>query len=272
MRVAPLEGATLNERAKEDDFEQYYDKYLKDNKFPDTAHNRELARARYAAAGELPQRPPQQLLMVPQPDGSQKVMVARPGMAIPKGATTISAENQEKMFQERQAAPTTQMRNVAAQSQIAVDAAPNLLAELDRMRDELGPVSGRWNEFMQGKLGADKPEFAGLRADLLLYSSAVALAHARGRLPENLREEFDAAINAPKQNADNLIATIQHIQPYMERSAHIGGVGGGAAGAGGGGGSLANPEVGGTRVSKKTGAVETWDGKAWQKAKPATQP
>ncbi len=111
------------------------------------------------------------------------------------------------------------------------------------MKDKLGPVSGRWNEFMQGKVGMDNPEFAGLRSDLLLLSSAVALAHARGRLPENLREEFDAAINSPKQNADNLIATINHIKPWMERQAHIGGAGG--APAGGGGTQAPAPAAGG---------------------------
>jgi hypothetical protein len=250
-RFVPLEGAK-GKAAKENDFEQYYDDFLKENKFPDTAHNRLLARERYAAAGQAPQRPNQQLMIVPQPDGTSKVIEVRPGTVVPKGAITVSGAQQEEMFNRRQTAPTTQMRNVAAQSQIAVDGMPTVLAELNAMRDKLGPVSGRWNEFMQGKAGMDNPDFAALRGDLLMLSSAVALAHARGRLPENLREEFDAAINAPKQNADNLIAVIQHIQPWMERQAHIGGVGGPAPGAGGvGGAQPAAPTAGGGVPSYK---------------------
>ena len=36
---------------------------------------------------------------------------------------------------------------------------------------------------------------------------------------------------------------------------------------GGGGGSLANPELGATRVHKTTGAIDRWDGTAWQPVK-----
>lgn len=118
--------------------------------------------------------------------------------------------------------PTTQMRNVGAQAQVAVDGIPGVVDEITRMKDSLGPIVGRWNDFIQGKVGTENPEFAGLRADLLMLSSAVALAHARGRLPENLREEFDQMINAPKQTADNIISVINHIKPWMKRLSDIG--------------------------------------------------
>ena len=77
---------------------------------------------------------------------------------------------------------------------------------------------------MQGKVGLDNPKMAGLRADLLMMSSAVALMHARGRLPENLREEFDGAINAPKQTPENLIAVLNHINQWTQ--ANISAMGG----------------------------------------------
>jgi hypothetical protein len=113
--------------------------------------------------------------------------------------------------------PTSQERNVQAQAGIAAEGIPQVVAEIDKLKDQLGPVAGRWNEFMQGKVGMENPEMAGLRADLLMVSSAVALAHARGRLPENLRAEFDHAINAPKQDPENLKAVLNHILPWMQR-------------------------------------------------------
>ena len=110
--------------------------------------------------------------------------------------------------------PTTQMRNVGAQASLVHEQTPQLLQQIDQMKDALGPVSGRWNEYMQGKIGMDNRQFADLRANLLMYSSAVALMHARGRLPENLREEFDRAINAPKQTPANLEAVIKRIDQW----------------------------------------------------------
>ncbi len=68
----------------------------------------------------------------------------------------------------------------------------------------------------------ENTDFAGLRADLLMVSSAVALAHARGRLPENLREEFDNMINAPQQTPENLVSVLNHIKPWMDRMGQMG--------------------------------------------------
>jgi hypothetical protein len=113
--------------------------------------------------------------------------------------------------------PTQQMKNVASQAKTTADAIPSVIKEVDELRDSIGPVAGRWNEFMQGKVGLDNPAFAGLRADLMMLASGVALAHARGRLPENLREEFDSMINAPQQDPNNIISVLTHIQPWMER-------------------------------------------------------
>lgn len=117
--------------------------------------------------------------------------------------------------------PTTQARNIESQAQVAVEGIPTVVAEIDKLKDQLGPVSGRWNQFMQGGVGMENPALAGLRADLLMVSSAVALAHARGRLPENLREEFDRAINAPKQDPENLKAVLNHILPWMQRMTNM---------------------------------------------------
>lgn len=140
---------------------------------------------------------------------------AKPGMKLEPGTQNIAGF-------ASQGRPTTQMRNVAGQAQIVTAGIPNTIAEIDRLKDKLGPVAGRWNEFMQGKVGMDDPDFAGLRADLLMTSSAVALMHARGRLPENLREEFDRMINSPKQDPENLKAVLNHILPWAQKAQDLG--------------------------------------------------
>ncbi len=140
-----------------------------------------------------------------------KLTRVRPGDVVPTGAlkpTTLSSQN----------APTMQMRNVGAQAQLVHEQIPSVVSDITRLRDKLGPVAGRWNEVMQGKIGMEDPDFAGLRADLLMTSSAVALMHARGRLPENLRAEFEKAINAPSQDFSNLVATLNHIDAWTVKN------------------------------------------------------
>lgn len=156
-----------------------------------------------------------------------KVYRLEPGQTVPEGAQTPTQVGSVNT-------PTTQQRNVAGQAQLVHEQTPYMLSEIDRLKDKLGPMAGRWNEVMQGKLGMNDPDFAGLRADLLMYSSAVALMHARGRLPENLREEFDQAINNPAQNFANLKAVITKIDNWTVKNPGVKSDTGGGTGLPGG--------------------------------------
>jgi hypothetical protein len=146
------------------------------------------------------------------PDG--QVLRLTPGQTAPTGVQTPNQAGAAN-------SPTLKMRDIAAQSQLVHEQTPHMLSEIDRLKGKLGPMAGRWNDVMQGKIGTNDPDFAGLRADLLMYSSAVALMHARGRLPENLREEFDHTINNPSQDFGNLKAVISRIDDWTTKNMSI---------------------------------------------------
>jgi len=164
-------------------------------------------------------------MMIPGPNGQYMLQTFRAGDPIPQGAISPTGMNAMNT-------PTTQQRNVAAQAALVHEQTPETLALISKMKDKIGPIAGRWNDFMQGKVGLNDPEMADLRTDLLMYSSAVALMHARGRLPENLREEFDHAINAPNQTAENLTATIKRIDDWTAKNMHAMGGGQNTGGSG----------------------------------------
>ena len=155
-----------------------------------------------------PEKPPQ-TMMIGQ-DGVAKVI--RPGDTVDPGSRTPQQQGSVNT-------PTMQMRTAGSRAELAASQVPGIIQEVTRLKDQLGPVAGRWNEFMQGKVGAPNQEIAGLRTDLIFLSSAVALAHAVGRLPENLREEFDQLINAPKQDPDNMVVILNHVQKWMQDNA-----------------------------------------------------
>jgi hypothetical protein len=161
------------------------------------------------------------LWSVPDGKGGRMVVSLHAGMPLPEGALSLSGQNTLNL-------PTSTQRTAAGRAATVVAMAPEVLADIDKMAPKMGPIAGRWNDFMQGKVGADDPDFAGLRSDLTMMSTAVALAHAQGRLPENLREEFDHMINAPKQTPENIKSTIQHIMPWMEKMQEQGNVKDGA--------------------------------------------
>lgn len=159
------------------------------------------------------QRPPQTLMFMPNQQGGQTAENIRPGTTIAPGAQTAAGVNAVST-------PTAQQRTAAARADMAAQEVPGITVEVQQLASQLGPVMGRWNEFMQGKVGAPNPAIAKLRSDLVYLSSAVALAHAVGRLPENLREEFDTMINAPQQSPENIIAVLGATQKWMQDNAN----------------------------------------------------
>lgn len=156
---------------------------------------------------EKPNAAPGVTMVIPDGQGGGKVERLTPGSTVAPGAMSATQFGSTNT-------PTSQMRNAAVQASLVHEQMPQLIQQIDSMSNDLGPVAGQWNEYMQGKVGMDNPKFADLRANLLMMSSAVALMHARGRLPENLREEFDHAINAPKQTAANLKAVLGRIDQW----------------------------------------------------------
>jgi hypothetical protein len=167
---------------------------------------------------EKPNLAGQVTMIVPDPNNPGGGVVERlgAGAKVAPGAQTTAGFNAMNT-------PTTTQRTAAGRAETVIAMAPEVLSRIDSVAPKMGPISGRWNDFMQGKVGSDDPDFAALRSDLLMMSSAVALAHAQGRLPENLREEFDRAINAPKQTPENLKATIQTMIPWLQKVQQQGG-------------------------------------------------
>lgn len=94
---------------------------------------------------------------------------------------------------------------------------PRLTQEIQEMQAALGPGTGRWNQFWQGDIGVADPKFAHLADDMEYLSSAVALAHAYGRLPNNISEKFDTMYHAGKQDPANMLAAMQVAGEWMPK-------------------------------------------------------
>jgi hypothetical protein len=183
--------------------QQYIDEYRNTHK------GSTVAEAERAYTNDT-QRPPQSIMLIPGANGGYTAQSVKPGSQVAAGAISTGGLNTIDT-------PTTTQRTAAGRAETVLAMAPEVLQRIDATANEMGPLSGRWDKFMQGTIGAPDVPMAQLRSDLLMMSSAVALAHAQGRLPENLRQEFDHAINAPNQTPENLKATIQTMIPWLQK-------------------------------------------------------
>ena len=73
---------------------------------------------------------------------------------------------------------------------------------------KLGPLAGRWNDFLAGKFGAGDPEYAALRAKMGLSTTLLMQAHVGSRGGSALLEHFEDLANAGKMDGPTLKAAL----------------------------------------------------------------
>jgi hypothetical protein len=202
-------------------------------------------------------------MVVPDPNNPGGGVIERlgAGAKVAPGAQTVAGVNSMNT-------PTTNQRTAAGRAETVIAMAPEVLSRIDAVGSQMGPISGRWNDFMQGKVGAPNEQFAALRSDLLMMSSAVALAHAQGRLPENLRQEFDHAINAPNQTPENLKATINTMIPWLQQVQNQGERPGAQPASGTASGGAEQAPIVQQSPSTKQFRYSTDGGKSWKQGQP----
>jgi hypothetical protein len=115
--------------------------------------------------------------------------------------------------------PSAQTTNAAQRANNVVSQIPRLTQEITDLQAQLGPGVGRWNRFWQGDVGVADPKFAHLSDDMDFMASAVALAHAYGRLPTSISEKFDKMYQAGKQDPANMLAAMQVAGEWLPKIA-----------------------------------------------------
>lgn len=135
---------------------------------------------------------------------------------------------------------TMMMRTQKQQAQATLPAIDKALDETEKVAQLLGPGAGRWNQFMQGKIGISDPAFAHYADEIGMVSTAVTLAHARGRMSNELFEHFQKMFDAGKQAPENMIQALDVAKEWLGVYANMGEPGS-PVGGGTGGGS--NPVI-----------------------------
>ena len=195
--------------AKADDFTNWYNKWLRENGLPDTAANEARGREMWNAAGQPPQRPPQELAVTPE----GRVVNLRPGESVPPGTQKASEYGKVSPDEQRRA-----------------DLAENLNENLDHLEDivdrrpELfGPLAGRWTE-LKGKFGSDDPDIGELQTIEHQIGMAQISAHgmraARGidGAAASILNGFHSGPNALKSSIAAARRSVATFQGDVERA------------------------------------------------------
>lgn len=152
--------------------------------------------------------------------------------------------------------PNATTINAAQRANNVITQIPRITQEIQALGSKLGPVPGTWNRFWQGDVGVADPQFAHLKDDMDYLASAVALAHAYGRLPSSISDKFDSMYQAGKQDPSNMLAAMQVAMEWLPKIASSGKSAGekgnptplSSTAPAGGGGPNPTPPSGGSRV------------------------
>jgi hypothetical protein len=117
---------------------------------------------------------------------------------------------------------TNTMKTMKQQAKATLPAIGRALDETEKVAAKLGPVEGRWSDFWQGKVGLADPEYAHYKDEIALISTAVTLAHARGRMSNELFEHFQKMFDAGKQAPENMIQALTVAQEWLTDYAKMG--------------------------------------------------
>jgi hypothetical protein len=122
-------------------------------------------------------------------------------------------------------APTGATRSRGQFAEAVLPSIADAETQIKQLGDKLGPMSGRFSELYNGKIGAYGPEYSGLQTTLHNIGTAWMRLHANS---ESARQDFLNALSSAKDPA-NLIANLHTIdsqaRDYVQQGKGRGGQG-----------------------------------------------
>ena len=139
-----------------------------------------------------------------------RIQIAEQGLALRQQSLELAVE---RMYR-----PTTGARDRAAFAETLREHIPDIKDQLKILdaQGKLGPIAGRWNDFLTGKIGADDPGYMALRTAISAMTTGLMVPHVGARGGVQLIKKFEAQLNAGKMTRGNLEAALGEWDKFLE--------------------------------------------------------
>lgn len=134
----------------------------------------------------------------------------------------------KKEIAQLKASAANDPNKLTTASKNMVQLAKSLLPEIDvadqltRTMSGIGPIKSRWRDLWAGKVGEPDPAFIEYKDHMNFLMTGITLAHARGRMSNELFEHFQEMFNAGKQSPENMEAALKVARNWMENYSNLG--------------------------------------------------
>jgi len=147
------------------------------------------------------------LMFVPDGKGGMTLTLMKPGDVAPDGSVNPGGMNQINV----PTAATRQMAEKAPRVLEFADHINNLLAENERA---FGPLAGRMNQLMTGKIGLPGADYVAIRTNMDLLATALMQMHVGQRGGEHMLDHFNKLLGGAEQDPENIRAALSEITRY----------------------------------------------------------
>lgn len=155
------------------------------------------------------------------PDQLTSLAKNNPLAAAMLGQIQYDPNTGQMIAQKSPLAATAQTRNMQQMASGLLPMFDKAINRAQKLSDKLGPLNGRWNEFMAGKIGSGDPDFSALRDTVALLSSGALKAHFGSRGGQQMYEHFVDMANTGKMNVPTLVASLKAMREFMQHYSNM---------------------------------------------------
>jgi len=150
-----------------------------------------------------------------------KMWTTGPKRLAPAGAVDINAMHQGEQEKAAGLAVAKEHAVTTSSTRTMKEAAPKVTQLADKAleslaKTETGPLKGRWNELMTGKIGAKNPDFFRLRTELGLLSTMMMRMHVGARGSEGMLQHFNEMFANAAQSPENMRVALSVAKEYAD--------------------------------------------------------
>jgi len=127
-----------------------------------------------------------------------------------------SADVVKRKLQVIEDTPTTDLKVMKQSAPSVLDLINKSEMALDKASKDMGPISGRFSEFMAGKVGSTNKDWISLRTNVKLLETRLMKMHVGARGGEYIMKHFESIFGYGYQSPDNMREALSNAKAYAQ--------------------------------------------------------
>jgi hypothetical protein len=113
--------------------------------------------------------------------------------------------------------PVTNLKTMQQSAPHVLGLVESTRSSLEKAKDDMGPIKGRFSEFMAGKVGTTNKEWIAIRTNTKLLETRLMNMHVGARGGEYILKHFENIFAFGYQSPENMIQALDDVETYARQ-------------------------------------------------------